>query len=128
MPSEFTFDITGDITNRLRNSARPASTWFGGMLGTPSALRVSESTTMILVKLVPRTSSAGATAMIVSSRMMTTGWLGLPPTLSRRTVTEPGFAGATGVTGATGSTTGVTALVVVSTGSPGAAGTATTTA
>src|SRR3954454_15766309 len=124
MPSEFTFDRTGDITKRLRNSARPASTWFGGMLGTPSALRVSDSTTMILVKLVPRTSSAGAMASTVISRMITTGWLGLFPILSSRTVTEPGLAGAAGVTGLTGATAGVTGLVAASAGSPGAAGTA----
>src|SRR4051795_4922326 len=93
--------MTGDMTNRLRNRASPARTWFGGMLGTPSALRVSDSTTMIFVKLVPSMSSAGAMASTVISRMMTTGWLGLPPTLSRRTVTDPG-------TGATGLTPGAT--------------------
>src|SRR3954451_18454536 len=124
MPSEFTFDRTGDITNRLRNSARPASTWFGGMFGTPSALRVSDSTTMILVKLVPSTSSAGAMASTVISRMITTGWLGLLPILSSRTVTEPGLAGAAGVTGWTA---GATGFVAVSAGSPGAAGTPATT-
>src|SRR3954453_287067 len=114
--------MTGDMTNRLRNRASPARTWFGGMLGTPSALRVSDSTTMIFVKLVPSLSSAGAMARTVIRRMMTTGWLGLPPTLSRRTVTDPG-TGATGLTaGATGAAAGVTGFVVKSAGAPGAAG------
>ena len=61
----------GAITNRLRKSASPITTWFGGIAGKPSALRVSESTITMRVKLVNMTSSAGATASTVSNRMIT---------------------------------------------------------
>ena len=53
-------------------STSPTTTWFGGIDGRPSALRVSDSTITIRVKLVSITSSAGAIASTVSSRMMTT--------------------------------------------------------
>src|SRR3954447_23916268 len=87
MPSLFTFDRTGPMMNRLRNSDSPASTWFGGTDWSPSALRVSESTTKILVKLVTSNSSDGAIVMTVSSSSRVSDWLGLlPPTL---TVTDP---------------------------------------
>src|SRR6476646_6099603 len=76
------------MMNRLRNSATPASTWFGGMVGVPRALRVSDRTTMTLVNEVVSTSSAGATERTVSSRMLTV-WLGLPPTGSSFTETLP---------------------------------------
>ena len=65
------------MMNRLRNSARPASTWFGGIVGVPSAFRVSDSTTITLVNAVHSTSRAGAIDRTVSSRMMLTVWLGL---------------------------------------------------
>jgi hypothetical protein len=60
----------GAMTNRLRNRARPTSTWFGGMPWRPRAFRVSDSTMMMRVKLVVMTISAGATESSVS-RMMT---------------------------------------------------------
>ena len=47
------------------------TTWFGGIDGSPSALRVSDSTITMRVKLVSMTRSAGATARTVSSKMMT---------------------------------------------------------
>ena len=68
----------GAITNRLRNSASPITTWFGGIAVRPSALRVSDSTITMRVKLVSITISAGAIASTVSSRMMTMLWFGLP--------------------------------------------------
>src|SRR5260370_25886808 len=78
MPAEFIVDTTGPIMNRLRNRARPASTWLGGTLVRPSALRVSDSTTKIFVKLVHSSSRAGATDSTVSASMMTIELLGLP--------------------------------------------------
>src|SRR5689334_7415236 len=77
------------MMNRLRNMASPASTWFGGIVGVPSAFRVSDSTTITLVKAVHSTSSAGAIDRTVSSRMMLTVWLGLPTPGSRLTETLP---------------------------------------
>ena len=62
----------GAITKRLRNSASPITTWLGGMAVSPSALRVSESTITMRVKLVSITISAGAMASRVSNRMITT--------------------------------------------------------
>ena len=53
--------MTGHMTKSERNRARPASTWFGGMDGRDSALRVIARTTKILVKDVIISSSAGAT-------------------------------------------------------------------
>ncbi len=95
------------MMNRLRNSDRPTITWFGGIACTPRALRVSESTMTMRVKLVHRMSSAGAIDMTVSSSTTTTARLGasLPP--SRSTVSEPvstpGTAGAAGAGAATAS-------------------------
>ena len=77
------------MMNRLRNSASPASTWFGGIVGRPSALRVSDSTTIILVKRCTAGAAPGATDSTVSSRMMLTVWLGLPTPGSRLTETLP---------------------------------------
>ncbi len=64
------------MMKRLRNSARPASTWFGGTPVRPSAFRVSASTTKILVKLVIISSSAGATDSTVSASRTTIELLG----------------------------------------------------
>ena len=86
--------------NRLRKSASPASTWFGGIVGVPSALRVSDSTTITLVNAVHSTSRAGAIDSTVSSRMMLTVWLGLPTPGSRSTETLPGLLTAPEVPGA----------------------------
>src|SRR3954466_10753326 len=49
------------MMNSERNSASPASTWFGGMLLSPIAFRVIASTTKILVNDDIMSSSAGAT-------------------------------------------------------------------
>src|SRR3954453_20773155 len=68
----------GAITNRLRNIASPITTWFGGIDVSPIALRVSDSTITMRVKLVSITISAGAIASTVSIRMITTLWFGLP--------------------------------------------------
>src|SRR3954453_18497627 len=68
----------GAITNRLRNIASPITTWFAGIDVSPIALRVSDRTITMRVKLVSITISAGAIASTVSIRMITTLWFGLP--------------------------------------------------
>ena len=70
------------MTNSDRNSARPTSTWFGGTLWVPIALRTSESTTTIFVNAVQSSRIAGATPSTVTSRMIVTTWLGWPGTLT----------------------------------------------
>src|SRR5579875_1650269 len=116
MPSLFTFSSTGAMTNTLRNSDSPASTWLGGTDCKPSALRVSDSTTKILVKLVTISSNDGATASTVTSSSTEIDWLGLPP--GRFTVTDPLLlvgaspAGAVGAVGAVGATGAVGPLCV----------------
>src|SRR4051794_39208275 len=64
-------ETVGPMMNRLRNSARPASTWLGGMLVRPSALRVIPSTMKILVNDVQSSSRAGATESTVRPSMIT---------------------------------------------------------
>src|SRR3954451_22612301 len=91
MPSRFTLVSTGPITNMLRNSDSPASTWFGGTDCSPSALRVSDSTTKILVKLVTSSSSDGAMASSVIASSNVTDELGLLPPTCTVTVFEPEF-------------------------------------
>ena len=44
--------IVGIITNRVRNNAIPISTWLGGVVGVPSALRTKLRTMRILVNPV----------------------------------------------------------------------------
>src|SRR3954452_8952768 len=100
MPSLFTAESTGPMTNRLRNRDRPASTWFGGTEFRPSAFRVSDSTTKILVKLVTSNSRDGATVRTVIVRSRVSDWLGFCP--PRLTVTVPGLAGAAGAVGGFG--------------------------
>src|SRR5664279_1358054 len=87
MPSLLTFVSTGPMTNRLKNTDNPASTWFGGTDCSPRAFLVSDKTMKILVKLVTSSSNDGAIARTVSSTSTVIDWLGLlPPML---TVTEP---------------------------------------
>src|SRR6478672_117971 len=104
-------DRTGDMMNRLRNSASPARTWLGGIVVVPNAFRVSDSTTTILVKDVHSTRIAGATDSTVSSRMMLTVWLGLPR-LGSTTTDTPGLV------------VGFVVVLVVGFGGVGAAGAA----
>ena len=47
------------MTKKVRNSARPISTWFGGDVCVPSAWRSSDSTMMMRVKPVIISSTAG---------------------------------------------------------------------
>jgi hypothetical protein len=62
----------GPITNRVRNSARPTITWFGGAVWVPSAWRSSDSTMMMRVKLVIISSAAGMkVSAVISSRVWT---------------------------------------------------------
>src|SRR2546430_15827222 len=110
-PSLFTSLITGPMMNRLRNSASPASAWFGGTVVSPSALRTMLSTTKILVKLVQSSNSAGATDSTVIASRMTIELLGFPsaPLICTPTVALPlpvllpaGPTGGVGAAGAAG--------------------------
>src|SRR5690242_4454190 len=78
----------GPMTNSDRNSASPTSTWLGGTLCVPMALRTSDRTTTIFVNAVHISRTAGATPSTVTSRMIWTTWLGCPGTL-RLTVESP---------------------------------------
>src|SRR5689334_5157782 len=78
---------TGAMMNRLRNRARPASTWFGGVCCSPSALRVSPRTTRILVKLVQVSRIAGSSESSVIAMITVTEVLGLLVRPDRSTVT-----------------------------------------
>ena len=51
----------GAITNSERKVAIPTSTWLGGIVGVPSALRVKPSTIRIRVKPVTASSMPGST-------------------------------------------------------------------
>src|SRR3712207_8447039 len=95
-------DSTGPMTNSVRNSAMPVSTVLGGDICMPSAFRVSESTTMILVNDVASSSTAGATESTVIARISVIEVLGLPPPIEMST--PPSTAGTTGAAGAVGST------------------------
>ena len=53
------------MTNKVRNSPRPTSTWFGGVCGVPSAWRRIASTMMIRVNAVIERISAGSTVNAV---------------------------------------------------------------
>src|SRR3954466_2885088 len=70
---------TGPMTNSVRNSAIPVSTWLGGDDGRPSAFLVSARTTMILVNEVASSSTDGAIDSTVIARMSVIALLGLPP-------------------------------------------------
>src|SRR5918995_5723064 len=95
-------ESTGPMTNSVRNSAMPVSTVFGGDICMPSAFRVSDSTTMILVNDVASSSTAGATDSTVIARISVIEVLGLPPPMEMST--PPSTAGTTGAVGAVGPT------------------------
>src|ERR671916_815656 len=82
------------MTNSVRNSAMPVSTVFGGDICMPSAFRVSDSTTMILVNDVASSSTAGATESTVIARISVIEVLGLPPPIEMST--PPSTVGTTG--------------------------------
>src|SRR5690349_19160251 len=103
------------MTNRLRNSARPAITWFGGTAMSPSAFRVMDRTTKILVNAVVMSSSAGATDRAVIARITTIDPLGLPSTPLTSTET-------TGPSPVSGSAVGAPDGAEGSVGAVGAAG------
>src|SRR4051812_10400365 len=86
--SLFICESVGLITNRLRNRARPTTTWLGGIDCNPRALRVSESTMTMRVKLVIIMRSAGATVSSVSATMIVMLWLGLLMVSPRWRLTE----------------------------------------
>src|ERR1700712_2187253 len=101
------------MMNRLRNSDRPAITWFGGIDWRLSALRVIDSTTKIFVKLVIMIRSDGATLSSVMPSRVVTADEGVPsgPLMltERPSPVEPvvaavvaGAVGSTGAVGATG--------------------------
>ncbi len=76
--SSLTCPITGAITNRDRNRASPAITWFGGIDCKPSAFRVIARTTKIFVNDVIMSSRAGATLSSVIPMRVTTADDGVP--------------------------------------------------
>src|SRR3954447_13636988 len=93
---------TGPITNSVRKSAIPVSTWLGGEDCMPSAFRVSPSTTMILVNEVASSSTDGATDSTVMARISVIELLGEPSPTEMSTVLSPGTAGAVGAVSSTG--------------------------
>src|SRR6059036_1637840 len=110
---------TGVMMNRLRKSASPASTWFGGDCCRPRALRVRPSTTRILVKLVQVSTIAGSSESRVIVKMTDTEELGLsvrPLRLTLTSVESPlpfGPRGPAGSVGAAGCWAGVRTDAVV---------------
>src|SRR3954470_6380729 len=102
MATSLMSEKTGPITNRVRNSAMPVSTWFGGEVGSPRAFRVSARTTMILVNEVHSSSTDGAMESTVIARISVIELLGEPSPTEMSTVPAPGTTGATGATGAAG--------------------------
>src|SRR4051794_6583462 len=93
---------TGPITNRVRNSAMPVSSWLGGDEGSPRAFRVSPSTTMILVNDVASSSTEGAIDSTVIARIRVMELLGEPLPTEMFTPPAPLTAGAVGGVGAAG--------------------------
>src|SRR3954447_20372331 len=93
---------TGPITNRVRNSAMPVSTWLGGDEGSPRAFRVSPSTTMILVNDVASSSTEGAIDSTVIARIRVMELLGEPLPTEMFTPPAPSTAGSAGGVGAAG--------------------------
>ncbi len=63
---------TGDITNSVRNSDRPTSTWLGGAWPAPMACRRMASTITMRVKavIISRMDGSMVTAVISSSSWM----------------------------------------------------------
>src|SRR5688572_1860465 len=97
MASRLMSPNVGDITKKLRNMASPTITWLGGIVWSPRALRVSDSTITMRVKLVSMISSAGATASSVMSTMISRLWLGFPPMPPRSRLTDARVSGAPAV-------------------------------
>src|ERR1700722_10755882 len=64
--------MTGPMMNRERMRANPASTWLGGTVCVPRALRVNESTMKMRVNPVVSTRMAGAMASTVITTMIRT--------------------------------------------------------
>src|SRR3954471_8285703 len=77
MASLFICVSVGLITKRLRNRARPTTTWLGGIAWRPRAFLVSDSTITMRVKLVIIIKMAGAMVSSVSATMIVMLWLGL---------------------------------------------------
>ena len=61
------------MTKKVRNSARPITTWFGGAACVPSAWRSSDSTMTMRVKLVISSSTAGRKLSAVKKSSV---WIG----------------------------------------------------
>ena len=65
--------MTGDIMKKVKNSASPSSTWFGGAEGVPSAFRSRPKTIMMRVKLVIISRMAGIKVSEVMNTSVCTG-------------------------------------------------------
>ena len=63
--SVFIWSTTGAITNSVRNSERPISTWFGGVWPAPSAWRRMPSTITMRVNDVIISRMAGSSVSAV---------------------------------------------------------------
>src|SRR3954447_6355171 len=121
------------MMNRLMNSASPAITWLGGMLLSPSALRVIPRTMKTLVNDVVSSSTAGATESSVRPSTITSEVAGLLPSgfvpLTLTLIEPPAgrTAGATGGAGGVGARTGPAVTGAVEPAAAAAAGTSAST-
>ncbi len=80
------------MMKKVRNSASPSITWFGGADGVPSALRSRPSTMMMRVKLVIISSMAGRKVSEVNSTSVCTGSDQLWPPLASGWLISPAVA------------------------------------
>src|SRR3954469_21287537 len=105
------------MTNSVRNSAIPVSTWLGGEEGSPSAFRVRARTTMILVNEVASSSTDGAIDSTVIARISVIALLGLPPPTLMLTVpsSTDGAVGSAGAVGSVGAACAIPATASTTT-------------
>ena len=67
MPPAQAWSSTGPITNAVRNSASPTSTWLDGVAPVPSAWRSRAMTMMMRVNAVIASSAAGSSVIALIS-------------------------------------------------------------
>src|SRR5699024_5553890 len=71
-PSSYTSLKVGAIMKKVKNNAKPMSTWFGGICCVASDVRTNDKTTTIRVKLVIKINIPGAIDKIVRSNIKRT--------------------------------------------------------